>query len=118
MKQVEIFDPAMCCPTGICGPSIDPVLLRIATLLISLKRNGIEVKRHGLASEPQDFVANKAVSAILRSEGADVLPVTLVDGEIKVRGRYPSNEEFSAWLDININEKSRVVPASKTAGGV
>lgn len=118
MKQVDIFDPAMCCPTGICGPSIDPELLRIATLLISLKRNGIEVRRHGLASEPQDFVASQAISQILRQQGADVLPVTLVDGEVAVTGRYPSNEEFSAWLDVQINEKSRVVPAAKTGGSV
>ena len=37
MKNIRIFEPAMCCATGLCGPSIDPELLRISTLLSSLK---------------------------------------------------------------------------------
>lgn len=28
MKKIEIFDPAMCCPTGLCGPNINPDLMR------------------------------------------------------------------------------------------
>ena len=47
MKKIEIFDPAMCCSTGVCGPSIDPDLLRIATVLDPLKGKGIIIKRHG-----------------------------------------------------------------------
>ena len=30
MKKIEIFDPAMCCPTGLCGTNINPELMRIA----------------------------------------------------------------------------------------
>lgn len=41
MKQVEIFDPAMCCSTGVCDPSIDPELLRVATVISNLKEKGI-----------------------------------------------------------------------------
>lgn len=40
MKRIEIFDPAMCCPTGLCGPNINPDLMRIAAVLETLKRQG------------------------------------------------------------------------------
>ena len=102
MKKIEIFDPAMCCSTGVCGPSIDSELLRIATVINSLKEQGIIVKRHGLNSEPQDFVSNKVISELLQKEGADILPVTLVDGEVVKTKVYPTNEELSKWLGIQL----------------
>lgn len=102
MKKVEIFDPAMCCSTGVCGPSIDPELLRIATVINSLKDKGFIIQRHGLSSEPRDFINNKVISDILQKEGADVLPVTLVDGEVAKTKEYPTNEELAKWLDVEI----------------
>lgn len=105
MKNIEIFDPAMCCSTGVCGPSIDPELLRVATVINSLKEKGIIIKRHGLSKEPQDFISNKVISEILQKEGADILPVTLVDGAIVKTKGYPTNEELSAWLGVEINTK-------------
>ena len=38
MKKIEIFDPAMCCPTGLCGTNINPELMRIAVVIESLKK--------------------------------------------------------------------------------
>ncbi|MDF2522791.1 MAG: transcriptional regulator [Clostridiales bacterium] len=108
MKTIEIFDPAMCCSTGVCGPSIDPELMRISTLINSLKEKGIIIKRHGLSSEPQDFISNKVISDIIQKNGADILPVTLVDGEVVKTKGYPTNEEFSKWLDIELHAKRTV----------
>jgi len=105
MKKIEIFDPAMCCSTGVCGPSIDPALLRVATVINTLKEKGIIIKRHGLSSEPQDFITNKVISDLLQKEGADILPVTLVDGEITKTKEYPTSEELSKWLNIELSTK-------------
>lgn len=102
MKTIEIFDPAMCCSTGVCGPSIDPDLMRMATVINALKEKGIVVKRHGLSAEPQDFISNKVVSDLLQTEGASILPVTLVDGKIAKAKEYPTNEELSDWLGVKI----------------
>ena len=113
MKKIEIFDPAMCCSTGVCGPSIDPELMRIATVISALKEKRIIIKRHGLSSEPQDFISNKVISDILQKEGADILPVTLVDGEVAKTREYPSNEELSRWLGIEIEVRQQ----RKTGGG-
>ena len=59
MKHMEIFEQAMCCPTGLCGPSIDPELLRVSTVLDTLKQHGIDVGRYNLTSAPLKFVQTK-----------------------------------------------------------
>ena len=102
MKEIEIFDPAMCCSTGVCGPSVDKNLLRIATLIDALKNMGIEVKRHNLSSEPQAFIHNEKVKQLLQEKGADVLPITLVGGEIAVIGQYPTTAQMSEWTGKNL----------------
>ncbi len=114
MKKVEIFDPAMCCPTGVCGAAVDPNLMRIAAVINNLKEKGIIIERHGLSSEPQDFVSNKVISEILQKDGAEVLPVTLVDGEIVKTKEYPTNEELSNWLGVEVRSKQ---PLKKFNGG-
>ena len=105
MKKIEIFDPAMCCSTGVCGPSIDSELMRVATVINLLKEKGIIIKRHGLSNEPQDFIANKVINDILQKEGAEILPVTLIDGEIAKTKEYPTNGELSNWLGVELNIK-------------
>lgn len=103
MKKMIIFDPAMCCSTGVCGPVIDPQLLRVSTVLNNLKSNGVIVERYNLTNNPQAFVDNKLINDLLNSEGVDVLPVTLVDGEVAKTKSYPTNEEFCKMLDIPEN---------------
>jgi hypothetical protein len=103
MSKIEIFDPAMCCSTGVCGPSVNPELIRVASVIENLKKAGIEVKRHNLSSAPQDFVDNAAVSQELNSKGAKVLPITLVDGKIVKEISYLTNEEFAAYLGVNLD---------------
>jgi len=67
MKRMIIFDPAMCCSTGVCGPSVDPELLRVSTVLNNLKNKGILVERYNLTSNPQIFVDNKVINEILNN---------------------------------------------------
>ncbi|MGM9992903.1 MAG: arsenite efflux transporter metallochaperone ArsD [Candidatus Bruticola sp.] len=100
MKTIKIYEPAMCCPTGLCGVSVDPELLRISTKLNTLKQNGIEVKRFNLSNAPQEFVNNKAVAEFLQKFGPEKLPVVVVDNKIVIAGHYPSNEEFAQWMGV------------------
>ncbi len=115
MKKIEIFDPAMCCTTGVCGPSVDKELMRIAAVVNSLKDQGIDIQRRGLSTEPQDFVSNKVISDALQKEGANILPVTLVDGKIAKTKEYPTNEELEDWLGISIIASQ---PGPPCCGGV
>lgn len=100
MKKMFIFEPAMCCPTGLCGVGVNPELLRISTVLNSLKKNGVEVERFNLTNSPQEFISNKEVNKFINEKGIDELPLTVFDGEIVITGRYPTNEEFIKFLDI------------------
>lgn len=100
MLRIDVFDPPMCCPTGVCGPVVDPELPRFAGDLAWLEQNGVTVVRHNLAQEPLAFTANEAVLEILKRSGSDALPVILVDGAVMSRGRYPSRDELRSWSDL------------------
>ncbi|MCF8890630.1 arsenite efflux transporter metallochaperone ArsD [Priestia megaterium] len=104
MKKVEIFDPAMCCSTGVCGPSVDPELTRVASAVFALEKKGFDITRYNLTSQPDKFVDQVEVNKILMDKGPDALPVVLVDGEVEKIGIYPTNEEFAEWFGINSKE--------------
>ncbi|MDI6619147.1 MAG: arsenite efflux transporter metallochaperone ArsD [Clostridiales bacterium] len=103
MKKMQIFEPAMCCSTGLCGVGVNPELLRISTVLNTLKKNGIDVERFNLSNATKQFVSNKAVNHFISTKGIDGLPVTVIDGEIVIEGRYPTNKEFEKLLGIPDN---------------
>jgi len=100
MKKMFIYEPAMCCSTGLCGVSVDPELLRISTVISSLKKNGIEVVRFNLSNAPQEFVKNQMVNKMMSAEGVEVLPITVLDGEIIKKGSYPTNDELIRLLNV------------------
>lgn len=94
---VEVFDPSMCCSTGVCGPSVDPVLPRFAADLEWLAQQGIRVTRHNLAQEPAAFAAAPAVQAALTERGTECLPLIMVDGRVVSQGVYPTRAELAGW---------------------
>ena len=103
MKKIEIFDPAMCCPTGLCGTNINPELMRIAVVIETLKKQGVVVTRHNLRYEPQVYVSNKTINEYLQQHGAEALPITLVDGEVAVTKGYPTTKQMSEWTGIRLD---------------
>ncbi|WP_157418911.1 arsenite efflux transporter metallochaperone ArsD [Bacillus cereus] len=107
MKKIEIFDPAMCCSTGVCGPSVDSELIRISVAVNNLKNKGIDVTRYNLASEPDAFANNSVISQLLMDKGPDVLPVTLVDGVIVKERVHLTNEELAQLTNMTEEELSQ-----------
>lgn len=100
MKNMKIFEPAMCCPTGVCGVGVDPELLRISTVLDTLKKYGVIVDRFNLNSAPAEFINDKTINTYINEKGTEGLPAIMVDGEIVITGRYPTNEEFTKLLEL------------------
>lgn len=100
MLKLKVFDPAMCCSTGICGNSVDPKLVTFAADLEWLKKQGIDVVRHGLSFEPAEFVSNEAIKNLLNKEGNDCLPALLIDKEIVSKGCYPSRKKLAEICGI------------------
>jgi AhpD family alkylhydroperoxidase len=100
MIAVRVFDPAMCCSTGICGPSVDPQLVRFAADLDWLKGQGVSVERFNLSQQPAAFADNAAVKTALETKGEAGLPLVMVNGEVKSMGTYPTRDELAAWAGI------------------
>jgi len=97
---VRVFDPAMCCSTGICGPSVDPQLVRFAADLDWLKTQGASVERFNLSQQPAAFAEDSAVKSALETKGEAGLPLVKVNGEVKSSGTYPSRDELAAWAGV------------------
>jgi hypothetical protein len=106
MTKLEVFDPPMCCSTGVCGPEVDPVLVRFAADLHWLANQGVHVERHNLAQRPQAFAGNDTVKAALAQEGNQCLPLVLVNDAIACRGRYPSREQLARMAGLEVQPRA------------
>lgn len=100
MKPIEIFDPAMCCNTGVCGPAVDPELARFAGDLAAIEQHGADVRRYNLAQQPLAFAQNPVVAKALQDGGPECLPLVLVGGEIRAMGAYPTRDKLMHWAGI------------------
>ena len=121
MTAVRVFDPAMCCSTGVCGPSVDPQLARFSADLDWLKSQGVSVERFNLAQQPAAFAEDQAVRSALETKGEAGLPVVKVNGEIKSSGVYPSRTELAEWAGVSGTAPRKPAPTrillKATAGG-
>lgn len=111
MSKVQIYDKAMCCSTGVCGPQVDPVLPRFAADLDWLKSQGNSVTRFNLSSNPAEFASNEVVKKMLEYEGVDCLPLVIVDERVVSRSEYPSRENLAMWTDTTMKPKATLPQA-------
>lgn len=105
MKNLEMYEPAMCCQTGVCGPSVDPQLLEISGIYDRInKSENCQAKRYNLGQNPQAFVENGTAIKLIHKNGKKVLPITMVDGKVVKTGAYPTVEEFQKFSGVNLSE--------------
>ncbi|MFM1941255.1 MAG: Arsenical resistance operon trans-acting repressor ArsD [Verrucomicrobiota bacterium] len=102
--RLEVYDPAMCCSTGVCGPNVDPKLVQFAADLDWLKSQGVVVERYNLAQAPAAFAGSDIVKATLAEQGTDCLPLVLVDGAVASVGSYPGRREMARWAGVKLPE--------------
>ena len=100
MKTIQVYDPALCCSTGVCGVDVDQALVSFSADVDWAKQSGVFIERFNLAQQPMAFAENKAVKGFLERSGADALPLILVDGEVALAGRYPRRGELARWAGI------------------
>jgi Arsenical resistance operon protein ArsD len=99
MSKLEVFEPAMCCPTGVCGLDVDPVLAQFNADLQWLAEHGVEVVRHSLSHDAAAFAGHAEVLGEMQA-GMDRLPITTVDGRIVCTGVYPSRAQLMQKLGV------------------
>lgn len=97
---IEIYDQPMCCSSGLCGPDVDEKLLDINDLILEIKDKGIEVKRYLINQQPNKFMEQQEVAALLQENGVDILPVTVLDGKIIKQGDYPERKELNEYIKL------------------
>jgi len=93
MRKLDIYEPPICCPTGVCGPAPDPALARLQEDILRWKKAGVEVERIAINQVPQRFMANPTVVDLLTREGQQVLPIALLDGKVVCKGKYPTDDQ-------------------------
>ena len=92
--DVEIFDPPLCCPTGLCGPVLDTTLVDLADAVSALTAEGHTVVRHMMTSDPQAFMRNRTVYDLIKARQLEALPITVVRGQVVKTSAYPSLDEL------------------------
>jgi hypothetical protein len=97
--DVEFFDPPMCCPTGLCGPTLDQTLLDMNEMILDLQRDNLRVERYQMASSPNAFLGNAEVMKLVREKQMEALPIIVVHGKIIKSGGYPALDEVRAALN-------------------
>lgn len=97
--DVEFFDPPMCCPTGLCGPTLDQTLLDVNEMIMTLQHDNLRVERYQMASNPNAFLGNAEVMKLVREKQMDALPIIVVRGKVIKVGAYPSADEVKAALN-------------------
>ena len=96
--DVEFFDPPMCCPTGLCGPTLDQTLLDVNEMILTLQRENVRVERYQMSGNPNAFLSNVEVMKLVREKQMEALPISVVRGKVIKVGAYPSAEEIRAAL--------------------
>jgi hypothetical protein len=102
MTKIQVYDPALCCSTGICGVDVDQEKVTFAADVDWFKGQGGEIERFNLAQQPMAFVENPIVKGFPGRSGAEALPLILVDSEVALAGRYPRRAELAKWAKIRL----------------
>lgn len=102
MRSIRVYEPALCCNTGVCGPELDQDLVTFTADLNYLKDQGADAERHNLANDPAAFADNPAVREFLQVAGSDRLPLTVVDGVTVMTGGYPTRAQLVGYAGLTV----------------
>ena len=101
MPEIHVYEPALCCTTGVCGPDLDQALVTFTADAAHVNEAGGHVARHNLANDPHAFVDTESVRAFMHLAGSDGLPLTTVDGATVLTGRYPDRSQLRRFAGLD-----------------
>lgn len=116
MTTIQVFDPSLCCSSGVCGVEVDQQLVDFASDVNWLKQQGGQIERFNLAQQPMAFAEHPLVRGFLERSGQEGLPLILVNGEVALAGRYPRRAELARWAGLHQPDEA-VKPAAGCCSG-
>jgi arsenite-transporting ATPase len=100
MPSVHVYEPALCCNTGVCGEDVDQSLVEFTADLNHLTGRGADIARHNLANDPLAFASQDSVRSFLEVAGSEGLPLTTVDGVSVLTGAYPNRDQLLRYTGL------------------
>jgi len=116
MTVIQVYDPALCCSTGVCGVDVDQTLLSFSADVAWVKQNGAQIERFNLAQQPMAFAENPVVKSHLERSGDEALPMILINGDVALAGRYPTRKELARRAGIVETPDNHAAKANCCAG--
>jgi len=100
MTELTLYEEAMCCSTGVCGPDPDDELVELSAALDQLEDEfeNADISRANMQHNIDDFLNTAVIYDLVQENGPEVLPITVVDGEIVAKEQYLSYDEMAAEL--------------------
>lgn len=103
MTKLKLYEEAMCCSTGVCGPDPDDELVEVSAALDQLEAEfeAAEISRANMQHNIEEFLNTPEIYDHVEKHGPEILPITTVDGEIVAKEEYLSYDELAAELRAN-----------------
>ena len=111
MPNVHVYEPALCCNTGVCGEDVDQTPRRVHRRHQAPHRPGRRHRPAQPGQRPLAFAADESVRAFLEVAGSEGLPLTTVDGVTVLTGAYPTRDQLLRYTGLT---QAPVVPAGAT----
>ncbi|KFI65958.1 arsenite efflux transporter metallochaperone ArsD [Bifidobacterium cuniculi] len=112
MSRIHIYDPSLCCSSGVCGEEVDPALVDARAMIAAAQEEGIEITRHNPSTAPLDFAQEPAIAKLLETKGTQALPAVVVDGTLVQYGSYPTISQVRAWNRDGADANATETPAA------
>jgi len=100
MTELTLYEEAMCCSTGVCGPDPDDELVEVSAALDQLEEEfDVEVSRANMQHNIEQFLETQQIADLVEEHGPSILPITVVDDEIVAKEAYLSYDELASTID-------------------
>ncbi len=101
MTQLTLYEEAMCCSTGVCGPDPDDELVEVSAALDQLddEFEDVEISRANMQHNIDQFLETQRIYDLVQEHGPSILPITVVDDEIIAREEYLDYNELAQRLE-------------------
>ena len=97
---MTIYEGAMCCSTGVCGPEPDKELIEFNQTLkkIQSEFKELNITRANMSFNMRLFLENKQIFGLIKEEGPEILPIITLNDTVILKQKYPSYEELKNEL--------------------